>query len=1022
MSLDLERPRTRPAGWFTLLGVLLIPVIVAGGFLAATWQATDRLSRVQAAVVNLDDGTRINGQFVPLGRQLAAGLVTEQDENFTWVLADQENADAGLATGRFVAVVTIPKNFSENATSFSDADKARKAVIDVQTSRTTGVADSAIGQQIADVAANRAGRELTENYLDQIYLGFNESGKQFRRVADGASDLSDGAGELNTGVGRARDGIDELADGMGQLSTGGDQLVAGSDQLAAGTRQLAGGLDRAADGTAELPGQTGQLADGAGQLAGGLRQVAPGARQLADGSSQLADGLGRLAPGARQVADGAAPVADGLESSAAGARRLAEGTGPLADGLTRSADGSRQLANGTTELAGGLDRLTAATAELPAGADRLVAGAGELSESAPRLREGADALAPGARRVADGVAEYTSGADRLNREGIAPLTEAIGGIEAPDADRIAALRDGSGQVAEGAAGLDAGLTAYRQYLSRLAQDPPGSCPYADEEGGDRLCEAWAAGAASTAEAAEQRLTSGAQGRPALTAAAGELAEGASRLDTGVGATADQLDDFAGRLPELRSAAARVGESADALTAGSADLRSGASQLADGAERLGPGVQAFADGAVGFADGARATADGLRQLNPALAEAASGARELGTRGGQLADGLGALASGGRQLDTGAGQLADGLGRLAPGARQLAGGADQVAGGVEQSAAGAAQLAPGARQLADGMGPLTQGADQIAAGTRQLADGLAALPPQLRQAADGADQLADGAEQAAAGTRTYVDGVRRAADGSRQAADGMARLQDGSGQLAGGAKELSDGLADGVDELPNYSSQDRIALKTAAAQPVIVDGTDANLLPESTATSLLMVLALWLGGLATFLALAAVPARALTSRASSARLAVRMLAPGAAVIALQALALTIVGQVVLNLALPTLLGVFGFLLLAGASFLAVNQALVAWFGGAGRVISVIMVVLTAAGGILSAVPGWFAALLPLSPLTPALNGVRAVITGGPGVSDGVIGCLLWLVLALAAGVLAIARRRMADPRAYLRPRTA
>ena len=108
----LERAQTsRRVGWLSMLGLILVPLLVAGGFLWATWNSSDRLDRVQAAIVNNDDGVTLNGQFVPLGRQLAGGLVKGEDgvDNFDWVLTDDADAKSGLAAGTYAAVVTIPE-------------------------------------------------------------------------------------------------------------------------------------------------------------------------------------------------------------------------------------------------------------------------------------------------------------------------------------------------------------------------------------------------------------------------------------------------------------------------------------------------------------------------------------------------------------------------------------------------------------------------------------------------------------------------------------------------------------------------------------------------------------------------------------------------------------------------------------------------------------------------------------------------------------------------------------------------
>ena len=253
---------------WTLLGLLLVPLVVAGGFLWATWDFDSRLERVEAAVVNNDEPVRLDGQLVPLGRQLAGGLVERPDEeNFRWTLTDTEDAADGLADGRYAAVVTIPADFSARATSFSenDADTAERATIEVQTSEVSGIADPVVGRAVTAAATRALNTELTEQYLNGIYLGFNTLNQQFGTLADGAEKLADGASDLS--------------DGLGQTATGGRELAGGLDQLDTGADQLAGG--------------TSDLADGASQLSTGLGQLSSGVTRTANGAGDLADGTAR---------------------------------------------------------------------------------------------------------------------------------------------------------------------------------------------------------------------------------------------------------------------------------------------------------------------------------------------------------------------------------------------------------------------------------------------------------------------------------------------------------------------------------------------------------------------------------------------------------------------------------------------------------------------------------------------------------------------------------------------------------
>jgi putative membrane protein len=89
--------------------------------------------------------------------------------------------------------------------------------------------------------------------------------------------------------------------------------------------------------------------------------------------------------------------------------------------------------------------------------------------------------------------------------------------------------------------------------------------------------------------------------------------------------------------------------------------------------------------------------------------------------------------------------------------------------------------------------------------------------------------------------------------------------------------------------------------------------------------------------------------------------------------------------------------------------INHALVAWLGGLGRLVSVAFAVLTTASALIGAAPALFATLRPFSPLTPALDAVRAIATDSSGAAIATLTLVGWLLIAFAASAVAIARRR-------------
>ncbi|MFV0374476.1 YhgE/Pip domain-containing protein, partial [Microbacterium sp.] len=288
----------RPS-WVTVLVLLLVPTLLAGGFLWGTWRSDKRLREVQAAVVNNDEMVTIDGQAMPLGRQLAAEIVdTQRSQNLTWVLADADKADTGLKDGTYAAVVTIPKNFSAAATSFAKpVDEAEQATIQVETSKIVGISETALGQSITYAAVNSLNEFLTQEYLKNVYLAFNDQAVDMLDLVDGTQELADGAGQLADGTSASADGARQLADGLHQASDGSGPLRSGAAASASGAADLSAGASALADGAVSWVSGAQTYATGVDTFAEGLDTYADGAQQFAGGAHIYADGVGHYADG-----------------------------------------------------------------------------------------------------------------------------------------------------------------------------------------------------------------------------------------------------------------------------------------------------------------------------------------------------------------------------------------------------------------------------------------------------------------------------------------------------------------------------------------------------------------------------------------------------------------------------------------------------------------------------------------------------------------------------------------------------
>lgn len=396
--------------WVSIVGILLVPFVIGGLLVWALWNPTERLHTVDAAVVNLDSPVTVDGHVVPLGRELAAGLLDNTKDNFNWVLTNASDARTGLAQGRYTAVVTIPKNFSAAATSSGgSASAAHQATIDVQTSSKSKLIDPTISQALTTVASGVFNKQLTTTYLENVFVGFNSLHSQLGQAAQGATALSNGLEALTTGsqqtasaAGEVATGTSALAGGLSTASTGATQLSAGANALATGAAQVSSGLNTLQQQSTALPQLSGAVSNSIAGVGQELTSLAQECGQATNGNTQFCQQLSLQAAAINGVpaVPGVSPAIPGIASYAT---QLNKGTIGVVSGISASSDAVTKIATGSAETATGLTQLTSGLTSSAVGAGKLAAGTQQLSTGLSSLSTGIAQSATGSVTLADGL-------------------------------------------------------------------------------------------------------------------------------------------------------------------------------------------------------------------------------------------------------------------------------------------------------------------------------------------------------------------------------------------------------------------------------------------------------------------------------------------------------------------------------------------------------------------------------------------------------------------------------------------
>ena len=439
------RPRTTIPRILVVL-TLVLPLVGAATFMWAMWDPSKYLRDVALAVVNEDEGVERNGEYVNYGDQVVEGLLETDYLNFSEV--DKEQGDKGLTRGDYLFVVTIPKEFSDDAVTII-SDNPRQPNIHFAENDFYGTNGAVITNSLIPQVQSSVANAISKKYATQVIDGLDRMGEGLHQAADGAGRLDEGATQLKDGGTRAVDGINRLDKGASDLQDGAGRLHQGTTDLKAGTTRLQGGVAELSNGAARLQDGSTQLANGTDALVDGTDQLADGARQIDEGVNQLTGMLLPLLEHVQGALPDMQPIIDMLHTFGAHAEaeklagivnrldpanqqnmvnqlnRLRDGTGELhynlADpnaryrgGVLRLQDGAHQLNDGINQLNGGVARLADGANQLDNGATRLNAGTGDLTDGVGRLKDGTTQLADGGGQLMDGMTRLKDGTGELS--------------------------------------------------------------------------------------------------------------------------------------------------------------------------------------------------------------------------------------------------------------------------------------------------------------------------------------------------------------------------------------------------------------------------------------------------------------------------------------------------------------------------------------------------------------------------------------------------------------------------------
>ena len=649
-----------------LVFIIAIPAIYTTLFLGSMWDPYGKLDELPVAVVNLDEPVEYEGETLNVGQKLVDKL--KDDGSLCFNFTDADQAERGLKNGTYYMVITVPKNFSENATTLMDT-VPKKMELDYKTNPGTNYIAMKMSETALEKIKTSVAQEVTKTYAETIFDKIGEAG-------DGMKDAADGAGEIYDGTEKLSDGNKTISDNLKTLSEGTLTFKDGTSELKVGLSSYLDGVNQLSDGSTTL-------ANGATTLLTGALKLNEGANSLSDGTKTLTSGTATLESGAKTLESGLKTYTDGVKQANDGAAALNANSSALTAGAQQLTAGNEQLSSGSAQILGGLNQMSSTVksglpsedkiTELSGGLDTYSAAIGKMND------ELQNTSLPSEEELAALNAVKTDLTNSLTNAGdnakslyvLAAQLQASGDLQtAAQVKEIAdSLAANVTTAANDATAIGAVFEQVTPSLSKVTELKNGVAQLNENkelvlDGAKTAVNGMYSGLANVSYALDTQII-----------------PGMSTLDGGISQVSDGAKSLSSGLTSYTSGVAQVGGGLTQLNDNSAQLNSGANQLSSGASQLSRGAKSLDSGADELKSGTKTLADGTKTLDDGTKTLTSGFATLTANNSKLTSGTNQLADGAVTLNDGAGQLYDGSITLGNGLSDLKDGANTLKTGLE-----------------------------------------------------------------------------------------------------------------------------------------------------------------------------------------------------------------------------------------------------------------------------------------------------------------------------------------------------
>lgn len=544
-----------------LCAIMIIPMIYACVFLGSMWDPYGQTDQLPVAVVNKDKEVEYNDSTMDIGKQLSDKLAKNDSMDFN--IVSSSKAQKGLKDGKYYMIITIPENFSKNATTLLDDDPQTMMLTYTTNPQTNYVATKMDESAMAKVKAEISST-VTKTYSKILFKNVKTLSKGFKTAAEGSQKLSDG---VNT----AKDGNATITENLNTLASSALVFNDGADSLVKGLSAYTKGVSTAKAGAQQLDNNSATLNNGAAQLKAG--------------SSQL---LSAVQAAEKQLGDGINASAGQLNTLTSSNKQIEESSKQLSAALTKiqGAIDSNNLVENDAQAAKKVDGMISTLSTTISTMNNNAAQLNQLAAAEKKQAEQLQATQPqAAQELMLKATSHATQAATLQQV----ASQLSSSINTDDLKQLSTLLNGNAAVLKNQTAANAKTQQLLASSQQLA-----------------TANNTAVGSLVTNLKTVQANMKGTSNSVGMVGAVSQIDEGLGTLQSG-------LKTYTGGVKQ-------VNNGLGTLASNNKTLNSGASQLADGALKISSGSNQLAAGSATLGEGLTTIGEGTNTLTSSLKDA------------------------------------------------------------------------------------------------------------------------------------------------------------------------------------------------------------------------------------------------------------------------------------------------------------------------------------------------------------------------------------------------------------------